>query len=200
MRRGTRSVRLAARTLAFQAGDGGSIPPRTIGPRTDVRGQSSVADDRPVAQWRSGPLTPDRLGVRVPPGRLTVADGVQVLAAARPALTRGVRVRVPRASLVGGDAPVVDRRARWHAKPERRVRLPPGALVEFGRGDPVERDGPLPPLWCIGAHATLSRWKDEFDSRQGRFWHGTPTGRATKLKPWRVWVRLPPVLLAHGCW
>lgn len=25
--------------------------------------------------------------------------------------------------------------------------------------------------------------------------HGTPTGRATKLKPWRVWVRLPPVLL-----
>src|SRR5262245_24028978 len=28
--------------------------------------------------------------------------------------------------------------------------------------------------------------------------HGTPTGRATKLKPWRVWVRLPPVLLVNA--
>lgn len=30
--------------------------------------------------------------------------------------------------------------------------------------------------------------------------HGAPTGRATKLKPWRVWVRLPlvPLLRAAG--
>lgn len=26
-------------------------------------------------------------------------------------------------------------------------------------------------------------------------WHGTPTGRSAKLKPWCLWVRLPPVLL-----
>src|SRR5262245_43026283 len=83
--------------------------------------------------------------------------GIEVLAAAWPALTRRVavqvrpvsfcgksegnddgpavegikrKVQVPRASLVGRDAPVVDRRARWHAKPERRVRFPPGALVQ----------------------------------------------------------------------
>jgi hypothetical protein len=46
------------------------------------------------------------------------------------------------------------------------VRLPPGALDE--RGDPVAPDGPLTPLWCIGEHATLSKWKDGFNSRQGR--------------------------------
>src|SRR5262245_27751359 len=40
------------------------------------------------------------MGVRVPPGRLAV--GAQVLAAASPALTRGVRVQVPRALLAGG--------------------------------------------------------------------------------------------------
>src|SRR5579859_8221039 len=28
--------------------------------------------------------------------------------------------------------------------------------------------------------------------------HGTPTGRAAKLKPWNVWVRLPPVLLKES--
>src|SRR5947209_1818598 len=88
----TRSVRLAVRTLVFQAGNGGSIPPRTI-------------QDRPVAQRRSGRLTTDRLGVRIPPGRLT--DGAQVLAAASPALTRVVRVQVPRALLVGGNRGVV---------------------------------------------------------------------------------------------
>ena len=27
--------------------------------------------------------------------------------------------------------------------------------------------------------------------------HGTPTGSAAKLKPWCVWVRIPPVLLRH---
>ena len=46
------------------------------------------------------------------------------------------------------------------------VRLPPGDLDN--RGDTVEPDGPLTPLWCIGEHATLSKWKDGFDSRQGR--------------------------------
>src|ERR1051326_7242492 len=47
-------------------------------------------------------------------------------------------------------------------------------------------------------HTILSRWRHGFNSRLGRWidrWHGTPTGRATKLKPWSVWVRLPPVLL-----
>ncbi len=36
-----------------------------------------------------------------------------------------------------------------------------------------------------------------FKSHRGRLktWHGTPTGRAAKLKPWCLWVRLPPVLL-----
>jgi hypothetical protein len=92
--RGRRSVRLAVRTLVFQAGNGGSIPPRTM---PEDRGQRT--DDRPVAQRWSGPLTTDRLGVRIPPGRL--ADGAQVLAAASPALTRVVRVQVPRALLAG---------------------------------------------------------------------------------------------------
>ncbi len=26
-------------------------------------------------------------------------------------------------------------------------------------------------------------------------WHGTLTGKAPELKPWGMWVRLPPVLL-----
>ena len=36
-----------------------------------------------------------------------------------------------------------------------------------------------------------------FKSHRGRLttWRGTPTGRAAKLKPWCLWVRLPPVLL-----
>ena len=101
----TRSVRLAARTLVFQAGNGGSIPPRTMpGVRSQGSGVSG-AEHRPVAQWRSVPFTADRLGVRVPPGRL--AAGAQVLAAASPALTRRVRVQVPRALLAGGDRGVV---------------------------------------------------------------------------------------------
>src|SRR5258706_15128970 len=33
-----------------------------------------------------------------------------------------------------------------------------------------------------------------FKSRMGRLRHGTPTGRAAKLKPWIVRVRIPPVL------
>src|SRR5215217_50459 len=41
------------------------------------------------------------MGVRVPPGRLSVSVGAQVLAAASPALTRVVRVQVPRALLDG---------------------------------------------------------------------------------------------------
>ena len=40
-----------------------------------------------------------------------------------------------------------------------------------------------------------------FKSHRGRStrWHGTPTGRAAKLKPWCLWVRLPPVLLRKTC-
>src|SRR4051812_26007126 len=84
----TRSVRLAARTLVFQAGNGGSIPPRTTGIPT----RSSMAE-RAVYTGQDG--------VRVPPGRLLVSFGAQVLAAAFPALTRKVRVQVPRALLDG---------------------------------------------------------------------------------------------------
>ncbi len=39
-----------------------------------------------------------------------------------------------------------------------------------------------------------------FKSHRGRLttWHGTPTGRAAKLKSWCLWVRLPPVLLDYA--
>src|SRR4051812_18852222 len=94
-----RSVRLAARTLAFQAGNGGSIPPRTMvrSQETGVRRQGSGvsnAEHRPVAQRLSAPLTTGRMKVRILPGRLADTDGAQVLAAASPALTRVVRVQV----------------------------------------------------------------------------------------------------------
>ena len=129
-----RSVRLAARTLVFQAGNGGSIPPRTItrGQRTEVR----KTELRPVAQWRSGPLTTDRLGVRFPPGRL---NGVQVLAAACPALnregegsnpsgpTRYLTIRL--CSMCAHDVAA----ACCLAMAEVRVRLPLGALSACGR-------------------------------------------------------------------
>src|SRR4051812_38423741 len=44
------------------------------------------------------------MGVRVPPGRLSEADGAQVLVAASPALTRVVRVQVTRHGPYSGQA------------------------------------------------------------------------------------------------
>ena len=44
--------------------------------------------------------------------------------------------------------------------------------------------------------ATLSRWRSRVQIPSGTLeWHGTPTGRAAKFKPWCLWVRIPPVLL-----
>ena len=48
-----------------------------------------------------------------------------------------------------------------------------------------------------GVLACLSRRRSWVQIPSGtlKTWHGTPTGRAAKLKPWCLWVRLPPVLL-----
>jgi hypothetical protein len=50
-----------------------------------------------------------------------------------------------------------------------------------------------------GVLATLSTWRSrvQIPSRALK-WHGTRTGIAAKLKPWCLWVRLPPVLLEHA--
>ena len=45
-----------------------------------------------------------------------------------------------------------------------------------------------------GVLATLSRWRPSVQIRSGTLVHGTvrQSGRATKLKPWWMGVRLPP--------
>ena len=77
------SVRLAERTLVLQTGNGGSIPPRTIA-HFGLR----ILD--------CGLKTKSEIRNR----KSEMEDGAQVLVAARQALTLGVRVQVPRASLV----------------------------------------------------------------------------------------------------
>ena len=75
-----------------------------------------------------------------------------------------------------------------------RVRLPLGASIEFEEATPSNATDPSRPCGAVGAHHSVKvEARVQFPSRALR--HGTPTGRATKLKPWRVWVRLPPVLL-----
>lgn len=131
-----RSVRLAARTLAFQAGNGGSIPPRTIGGGTPTR--SSTAEQ---AAYNGQVEGSNPSGSR--------SNEAQVLVAAHLALTQDVRVRVPRASLLGNCTHDVAA-AYCLAMADVWVRLPLGALLR-SRGDPVVPDGPLTPLWCSGS-------------------------------------------------
>jgi hypothetical protein len=68
---------------------------------------------------------------------------------------------------------------------------------------------PAPPAWS--RTPSWSRWEARLVvSQEVRVqlpsgalcvpftWHGAPTGRAAKLKPWCLWVRIPPVLLAEA--
>ena len=91
------------------------------------------------------------------------------------------------------------------------VRLPPEPLerressvqsreVVHSRVMPCRRHNPALPVLAEqpGVLATLSRWRSWVQIPSGTLAimrRGTPIGRAAKLKPWCLWVRLPPVLL-----
>jgi hypothetical protein len=91
---------------------------------------------------------------------------------------------------------------------EARVRSPPGALLieatppadtpscpSPGPGGPL--DAPVE-QWLVH-HSVTVEARVQFPSGalcfEANEWHGAPTGRAAELKPRKVWVRIPPVLL-----
>lgn len=48
--------------------------------------------------------------------------------------------------------------------------------------------------------ACLSRRRSWVQIPPGTLWHDAPIGRATKLKPWWLGVRIPLVLLTEAQW
>ena len=124
---------------------------------------------------------------------------------------RALRVRLPLLPLL---VPVTDRSRYRLPTPGRRVRLPPGTLdrlrgrLKVGRRalNPwmLVRSQP-PDLGSLQCPVTQRVWRPvchagEMGSSpiQGADTHGTQTGKAARLKPWRcLWVRLPPVRLSR---
>src|SRR5262249_59302615 len=162
-------------TPGFQPGDRGSTP------RSRTRCDVTCVPGRAV---RHGPARPDRR-VRPPRG----------------ALGNRLTGRLPDFESAGGGSsppsrtpgqllvvvtPRPERGGRWfESSPRNSV----SSLTEAIRTDegPVLKTGGGPgPL--VGSSPTASAATRP----------GTPTGRAAQLKPGRLWVRLPPVLLAAG--
>ena len=83
------------------------------------------------------------------------------------------------------------RNADRRTVPHSEIRIP-----SLGRRPRQLRRTPhAPVVYWPARHSVTVEGRVQFSSGALGSRHGTPTGRATKLKPWRVWVRFPPVLL-----
>ncbi len=124
------------------------------------------------------------LWVQLPPGPLEEAGGCRLEAGGRVEVASSSRLWSLISSLIR------PRRAVWSARHPVKVEAT-GSNPVGGAGRKARDSRPE----TGGRFKFTSSYSLRPDSR-----HGTQTGKAAKLKPWCLWVRLPPMSFeAEGC-
>ncbi len=166
--------RLTGRLLGFEPGGGGSNPPPRI---TDLRFPMIRGSRR---WWRRRVLSAEAAGSIPAPGTREGRPGTPTGRAAR-LKTGCMWVQIPpRVSISTRSHPWLGRQLADHSRSDRemlRVRIPPEPLFPMPSRSSLECSPP-----CQGGDRGFKSHRGRW--MFGRMRHGTPTGRAAKLKPW----------------